>query len=366
MSKTIGFRKIVASLAVAGLCSSAFAQTTIDFSSSRGTGTAQDKVLIESIRVLTPIANPFSPGSFTTQEANYNVVFKFDPATLHLIPETITQSGGTGASACANVDVQVYNSVRGASAPLSGATITIGTRTATTNSSGVASFTSLPVGLTSIGVAATGYVAATQSATLGCTSNNNVAVALSPAAGQTGGLTSGQFRVILTWGQNPSDLDSHMTGPNADGTTRWHVYYSARTSGGICGLDVDDTSAYGPETITCPATSTTTGLRAGVYRYSVHHYSGSTNIGTSGANVRLEFANGTVYNYTPPAIVWTGANNVWTVFELTVGSNGTISVAPVNTGTPNVSASAVTRPKEGFVQYGSPENTGLFQGLPGK
>jgi hypothetical protein len=364
MKKMTTLKRSVAALVIAGLSSAGWAQgVTIDFSSSRGTGTAQDRVLMENVRVLTPIANPFSPGSFTTTEVSYNVIFRFDPVTLHLVPETITQSGGTGASTCANADVQVYNSVRGASAPLSGATVTIGSRTATTNSSGVASFTSLPTGVASIGVAASGYVSTTQAATLSCTATNNVAVALSPAAGQTGGLTSGQFRVILTWGQNPSDLDSHMTGPNADGTTRWHVYYSSRTNGGICGLDVDDTSSYGPETITCPATSTTTGLRAGVYRYSVHHFSGSSNIGTSGANVRLEFANGTVYNYTPPASGFTGSNNVWTVFELTVSSTGAISVAPVNTIRTGVSAGSVSRPKEGAVQYGSPEDASLFQNL---
>ena len=368
MTTRFAVKKTLAALALAGLCSTSWAQLTIDFSSSRGTGAAQDKVLMENIRVLTPIPNPFSPGTFTTSEALYNVVFKFDPVTLHLIPETVTPTGsggGSTASGCATAAVQVYNSVRGAASPLVGATVTSGSRSGTTNSSGVATLTGLPAGLVNLAVSASGYTSASQTASMDCTSGitNNVAVALSPAAGQTGGLTSGQFRVILTWGQNPSDLDSHMTGPNADGTTRWHVYYSARTSGGICGLDVDDTSSYGPETITCPATSTTTGLRAGVYRYSVHHYSGSSNIGASGANVRLEFANGTVYNYSPPASGFTGSNNVWTVFELTVGTNGSISVAPVNTIRTGVSAGSVSRPKEGAVQYGSPEDASLFQNL---
>lgn len=362
MKTTIAWKRLLASFSV-GLCASVWGQgITIDFSSSRGTGTAQDKVLIENIRVLTPIINPFSPGTYTTQESNYNVVFKFDPATLHLIPDTITQSGGTGANNCATAEVRVYNSVSGAASPLTGATVTIGTRTTTTNSSGIATLTSLPQGVASVGITATGFVSTTQAATFGCTATNSVAIAVSPAAGQVGGLTSGQFRVILTWGVNPSDLDSHMTGPNAD-SSRWHVYYSSRTGGGICGLDVDDVSSYGPETITCPATSTTTGLRAGVYRYSVHHYAGSSTIGGSGATVRLEFANGTVYNYTPPALGWTGSNNVWTVFELTVGATGAISVAPVNTLTTGISASSVARPKQGVVQYGQPEDARLFHNL---
>lgn len=361
-------KKFLGALALAGLCSAGWAQLTIDFASSRGTGAAQDKVLMENIRVLTPIPNPFSPGTFTTQEAVYNVVFKFDPTTLHLVPETITAtgsgSGGGTTTGCANADVRVLNSVRGSASPLVGATVTIGARTGTTNSAGIATITGVPAGLANVSVSATGYVTASQSATMDCTGGitNNVAVALSPAAGQVGGLTAGQFRTILTWGANPRDLDSHLTGPNADGSTRWHVYFSTRTSGGICGLDVDDTSSYGPETITCPATNTTTSLRAGVYRYSVHHYSGTGNIGNSGASVRLEFANGTVYNYSPPS-GFSAANDVWTVFELTVGTNASVSVAPVNTVTRVTSAGSVRRAKEGTVQFGSPEDIGQFLNL---
>lgn len=352
------FRNIVAGLALAFLGASAWSQITIDFSSSRGTGIAQDKVLIENVRVLVPVANPFSPGTYTTNEVDYNVTFKFDPVTLHLVPWALSlASGSSGASTCASANVQVSNSVLGTA--LSGAAVTIGTRTVTTNSSGVAAFTGLAEGITPISVALNGYVSATQTATLGCTATNTVAIALSPSAGQVGGLTTGQFRVILTWGQNPSDLDSHMTGPNAD-STRWHVYYSQRTSGGICGLDVDDTTSYGPETITCPATGSVTSLRNGIYRYSVHHYSGSSTIGASGAAVRLEFANGTVYNYSPPSTGWVGSNDVWTVFELTV-NNGWISVAPVNRITAGVGASAVQMPREGKVLFGTPEDTSLFQ-----
>ncbi len=368
MKSKFSIKQIVAALSFAGLCSASWGQLTIDFSSSRGTGAAQDKVLMENIRVLTPVPNPFSPGTFTTQEAVYNVVFKFDPTTLHLIPESVTPTGNSGGGSattgCATADVQVFNSVRGAASPLVGATVAIGSRTGTTNSSGVASLTGVPAGLANVAVSATGYVSASQSATMDCTTGitNNVAVALSPASGQVGGLTSGQFRAILTWGANPRDLDSHLTGPNADGSTRWHVYYAGRTSGGICGLDVDDTSSFGPETITCPATSTTTGLRAGVYRYSVHHFSGTGNIGNSGASVRLEFANGTVYNYTPPS-GFSSSNDVWTVFELTVGATGSVSVAPVNTVTRGISAGSVRRAKEGAVQFGSPEDASLFQGL---
>lgn len=353
-------KKLAAAAAMLGLCATASAELNVDFSNARGTGTAPGKILIENIKVLTPVLNPFT-GTSTTVETGYNVIFDFVPSTLHLVPSGITQASGSGASSCATARVQVFNSVLGANGgALAGATVSVGTRSATTDATGVASLTGLPEGLNSIAVTSGGYVSATQSANLSCAvPSNDIAVAVSPAAGSTGGLTSGQFRAILTWGQNPSDLDSHLTGPNAD-TTRWHLYYSNKTAGGICKLDVDDTSSYGPETVTCPASGTTTALRDGVYRYSVHHYSGTGTIGSSGATVRLEFGNGTVYNYTPPASGFTGSSNVWTVFELTV-SGGTISVAPVNTVTTGVTSGSVRAQKAPL--FGQPEDGRLFQGL---
>lgn len=349
-------RKTAAALFAAALCAAASAQMAIDFSSARGIGTAPDKVLVENIRVLTP--GP--AGSSTPVESGYSVVFKFDPQWLYLVPEQITLTDGSGATTCANAEVSVYNSVQGSTAPIAGATVTIGSRIATTNAQGVAAFSGLPAGLNSVSVYNTGYVAAAQSALMGCADTNRMAVALSPSSGQSGGLTTGQFRVILTWGANPTDLDSHMTGGvNADIWTRWHLYYADTAAGGVCKLDVDDRSGYGPETVTCPATGSTTSLPDGVYRYSVHHYSGSGTIGTSGAGVRLEFANGTVYNYTPPATGWTGANNVWTVFELNV-FNGAVTVVPVNSITGGVNSGSVRAPK---VLYGQPESARFFQGL---
>ena len=57
------------------------------------------------------------------------------------------------------------------------------------------------------------------------------------------------IRIVLTWGAQPTDLDSHLTGPNTD-ATRFHVYYAGRgsfTSAPFAGLDVDDVSSIGPD-----------------------------------------------------------------------------------------------------------------------
>lgn len=162
--------------------------------------------------------------------------------------------------------------------------------------------------------------------TIGVTTTGTVVATPPPAAGS--------FRVVLTWGEEPSDLDSHLTGPIAGGSDRFHVYYSDDSYEGH-NLDVDDVTSFGPETITIvPA-----GVN-GMYRYSVHNYSeqgtgGASDptegIAASGAEVRLYDANGLIRTYAaPPATAANGGldADTWRVFELTVnGSNVSISGA---------------------------------------
>lgn len=129
----------------------------------------------------------------------------------------------------------------------------------------------------------------------------------------------GAIRIVLSWGAYPSDLDAHLTGPDGSGG-RFHLYYSNRDTGGAV-LDHDDTSSYGPETVTI------LGARDGVYRYSVHNYSnqsesGAAEIAASPTRVQLYGDAGLVRSYTAPA---GGQGNTWRVFELTV-SGGSATV----------------------------------------
>jgi hypothetical protein len=134
--------------------------------------------------------------------------------------------------------------------------------------------------------------------------------------------------VTMSWGVNPSDLDSHMTGP-LTGTSRFHVWYSDQGSLSLspyCSLDTDDTTSYGPEIVTV------TKLVAGVYRYSVHNYStqSSFKMESSGCVVNVVIPkSGIIRRYDIPAS--NPANgNLWVVFELTVDSTGNIALADVN------------------------------------
>jgi len=132
----------------------------------------------------------------------------------------------------------------------------------------------------------------------------------------------GTLRVILTWGENPSDLDSHLTGPSLSGS-RFHVYWLNQNYGGTVNLDVDDTFSYGPETITISS------FLSGMYRYSVHNWSlqstsGGSQIAQSPTKVEIYDFTGKINSYTAPA--FTGNGNTWRVFEINIsGTNATIN-----------------------------------------
>lgn len=141
-----------------------------------------------------------------------------------------------------------------------------------------------------------------------------------------GSTTAGSATIKLTWGTNPSDLDSHLTIPIAGSTSRTHVYFGnpgSLTAAPYAKLDVDDMSSFGPEVITINR------FIPGRYRYSVHHWSGTSTILASPARVELTL-NGVTRVFTPPA----GSpvsGSVWVVMELNVDSAGSVTVTPVNT-----------------------------------
>ena len=135
---------------------------------------------------------------------------------------------------------------------------------------------------------------------------------LSPALG------TGERRIVLTWGEQPADLEAHLTAPNTGGC-RHHCFYWDKTIPGAS-LDVDDRDAYGPETITLSQ------LQSGTYRYYVHDFSNrhsvsSSGLSTSGATVTVYSGDGQAPQvFAVPA----GTGNVWHVFNLD-GTSGTIT-----------------------------------------
>ncbi|RYQ18386.1 Hsp70 protein [Bifidobacterium pseudolongum subsp. globosum] len=123
-------------------------------------------------------------------------------------------------------------------------------------------------------------------------------------------LPDDQWRAVLTWGQSPRDEDSHLEASNPD----YHVYFSNREAHDhgekIAWLDVDNTTGYGPETITFKV------LPHSRYSYYVHNYSGEAPLGTSGAQVALYQGNTLLKIYSIPTW-WSGQD--WPVFSIFQG-----------------------------------------------
>ena len=138
----------------------------------------------------------------------------------------------------------------------------------------------------------------------------SVTIALKVLPGQTStnqnatvsnsvGLDIDGMRIVLTWGSSPSDLDSHLT----YGST--HCYYSNKNTTNAK-LDVDDTSAYGPETITITDTGSYT------FNYYIYNYSNYGTMYNSQACVKVYFGNSSTpaYTFYPPQ----GSGYTWNVF----------------------------------------------------
>lgn len=144
-------------------------------------------------------------------------------------------------------------------------------------------------------------------------------------------MAENEYRIVLTWGENPWDLDSHLSGPRNEDGDRFHVYYSnksatASTEDGnvtVAKLDHDDTRSYGPETITLIQL-----FDEGVYHYAVHDFTNrnstdSTALSMSGAKIVVYHNNEAAKVYHVPV---NKVGTVWNVFDIRDGQ-----IVPVNT-----------------------------------
>lgn len=140
------------------------------------------------------------------------------------------------------------------------------------------------------------------------------------------GLIDENLRIVLTWGQNPRDLDSHLTGPKADGG-RFHIYFANKVYNdnvNDVNLDRDDITSYGPETVTV-----INKMQMGTYTYSIHNYTGryfsednQLDLSNSGAKVQVYRDDTLLQTFNVPV---NQAGNSWRVFEIVDGQ-----IIPVN------------------------------------
>jgi len=244
-----------------------------------------------------------------------------DVGTVQLLADTCASTGiisGTIKDAVSNsVVTDVSLSVRSGLDTDNGTIV----KTATSDSSGNYSLSSMSAGWYTIQTSKSGYTAATFNVfACGDQSEQNGTISKT--------LSSGSLRIVLSWKSNV-DLDSHLTGPdNASG--RFHVYHSkpifyyAKNDYSCSGCSVsqksdnvtqDTDSVYGsdgPETITVSA------VRSGTYRYYVHNSDNagrpnSMRLYNSKASVKVYHSSlsGGVKKFKAPNM----AGDLWTVFD---------------------------------------------------
>lgn len=193
---------------------------------------------------------------------------------------------------------------------------------AATGDDGTYTIPELPGGTYIVEGRAPGFLRSTQEnivVTLGL--DTTVNFSLSPL------LSVGQLRLVLAWGELPYDLDSHLWLPVEK---PFHLYYARRGSPVVCPfaeLDVDDTSSFGPETITIDQ------LFTGIYRYAIYNYSGSPAIITSQAQVQVLDSTGLIATFNIPT---EGEGLWWHVMDINGDTGAITEVNQVTSANPEL------------------------------
>ena len=171
----------------------------------------------------------------------------------------------------------------------------------------------LSPGMYSIHASKSDYLDCYSSMFVSADSSNYLEIFATPA------LNDDEIRIVLTWDDDPYDLDSHLFTPSASGLEEdYHIcYYNMSDTNYNTSLDVDDTDGYGPET------TTINHIQNGLYKFYVCDYTDcseqneeSMRMSNSGATVRVYGSQGLIQTFNVPV----NRNGViWEVFEIRDG-----------------------------------------------
>jgi tetratricopeptide (TPR) repeat protein len=121
------------------------------------------------------------------------------------------------------------------------------------------------------------------------------------------------FRVVLNWGPTPMDLDLHAVYEDS------HVFFAHKT-GTDAFLDVDDTTAFGPETITINKRHPGTKYVFAIHNYSAGGKYGTDTLSSSQAKVFVYVGESLIKSYYVPA---RRKGALWVLFAL--DDNGAVT-----------------------------------------
>src|SRR5690606_5085996 len=219
-------------------------------------------------------------------------------------PFDIAAAVRNGELAGTVVDARTGDPVNGASVVLTSA---MGQEVASAGTAGSGNFsiTDIPAGEYTLSITASGYAISTQPVTIVADDVTTVSIALSSSQ------AAGTVSIVLTWGADPRDLDSHLFLHGGS-----QIYYANMGDCSLARLDRDDTDGFGAEAMPIVQTA------SGVYMYVVYICSGRVPSRRSATRVQAYVGDNLVRTFDAPSGM-TGENREswWTVFRL---RNGTI------------------------------------------
>ncbi|MCK4410015.1 MAG: carboxypeptidase regulatory-like domain-containing protein [Candidatus Eisenbacteria sp.] len=224
---------------------------------------------------------------------------------IALIEPVVTAPGCVSITNLGSVEGTVRDATTGAS--ISGATVAVNGVQTTSGGAGGYSVTDVAPGdHVLVTASASGYQPFSMVLVVGDSETVQQDVVLVPSA-----LSADQYRFILTWGQDPQDLDSHLWVPTG---VEQHVHVCFWSRGTLSAepyaeLDVDDMFSFGPETVTLLPEY------EGQYVYAVHEWTGTGTLATSNAVVEIYAGNNLIRVLDVPTGTC-GENYWWYVGQL--------------------------------------------------
>lgn len=176
---------------------------------------------------------------------------------------------------------------------------------------------SLPAGYYTAEISKGGFITGYFNISVLNNSTSSINATLSPI------LAANEYRIVLTWGAKPRDLDSHLFIRKVNSSPEKEIFYQNKTwnnsgDSGTENLDIDNTQGFGPETITIKTES-----NLYEYDFAVYNYSNEDALNLSNAQVKIYNGNSLLASYSVPT---NQSGRTWNVFKLVNGA-----VVPINT-----------------------------------
>lgn len=161
------------------------------------------------------------------------------------------------------------------------------------------------------------------------------------------------IEISLNWGEQPRDLDLHLTGPApgaietfANDKDRFHIYFAEDNKrNDVAELENGKFGNAKPEKLKIFPPHNEQHLRTGLYRLIVHHFKGDGDMSQSGATVHIKIDNEPEEIFPVPielaSEVRTQQMTAWRVCDLLVTEDGMVLILPIQQYQFNISPSEI-------------------------